>query len=417
MGLSLTLARRFFSASGENGKRASRPAIAIATAGIAVGLAVMLISVCVVRGFQAEVAGKLMGFGSHMEVLDYNTFASPESFPVTADTALINALENLPEVSIVQRYAEKIGILKTEESFAAIELKGLSPEYDTDFIQKHLVAGKLPHLSDTASTNRIVLSKQLATDLQLAVGDRVYAYFFEDNVKMRRFTIAAIYQTNMKQFDRTFVLTDLHTVQRLNSWDESKASGLEIRIRDFARLAESKITVEEVVNALPDTAGTVRSVLTIRENPRTAGVFNWLTLLDTNVYVILVLILLVAAFSMISGLLILILERTQTIGVLKALGATNTRLRHTFLYYGAFIVLRGMLFGNILSLLILWAQDRFGLVHLNPETYYVDTVPVSLEWWPIVLVNVATLLLTVATLVIPGFLISRIQPARAIRFD
>ncbi|MBR1651937.1 MAG: ABC transporter permease [Alloprevotella sp.] len=417
MGLSVMLARRFFSSGAENGKRASRPAIVIATAGIAVGLAVMIVSVCVVRGFQAEVSNKLMGFGSHMEVLDINSFASPESFPVTTDAALVHALEALPEVTKVQRYAEKIGILKTEESFAAIELKGLGPEYDTAFLRKHLVEGKLPQFSDTVSSNELVISKRISDDLQLHVNDRVYAYFFEETVKMRRFRIAAIYQTNMKQFDRTFAITDLHTVRRLNSWDASQSSALEIRVSDFSRLDEMKEKVEDVVDAMPDTTGTLRSVLTIRENPRTAGVFNWLALLDTNVYVILVLILLVASFSMISGLLILILERTQTIGVLKALGATNTRLRHTFLYYGALIILRGMLIGNVLSLQLLWAQRQFSLIHLNPETYYVDTVPVSLEWWPIVLVNVVTLLLTVLALVVPSFLVSRIQPARAIRFD
>ncbi|MBR1593669.1 MAG: ABC transporter permease [Alloprevotella sp.] len=417
MGLSVMLARRFFSSGAENGKRASRPAIVIATAGIAVGLAVMIVSVCVVRGFQAEVSNKLMGFGSHMEVLDINSFASPESFPVTTDAALVHALEALPEVTKVQRYAEKIGILKTEESFAAIELKGLGPEYDTAFLRKHLVEGKLPQFSDTVSSNELVISKRISDDLQLHVNDRVYAYFFEETVKMRRFRIAAIYQTNMKQFDRTFAITDLHTVRRLNSWDASQSSALEIRVSDFSHLDEMKEKVEDVVDAMPDTTGTLRSVLTIRENPRTAGVFNWLALLDTNVYVILVLILLVASFSMISGLLILILERTQTIGVLKALGATNTRLRHTFLYYGALIILRGMLIGNVLSLQLLWAQRQFSLIHLNPETYYVDTVPVSLEWWPIVLVNVVTLLLTVLALVVPSFLVSRIQPARAIRFD
>lgn len=417
MGLSVMLARRFFRAGDESGKRASRPAIVIATAGIAVGLAVIIISVCVVRGFQAEVSNKLMGFGSHMEVLDFNSFASPESFPVTTDSALVQGLEALPQVTKVQRYAEKIGILKTEDSFAAIELKGLGPEYDTKFLKQHLVSGKLPTFSDTTATNELVISQRTADELQLKVDDRVYAYFFEEAVKMRRFRIAAIYQTNMKQFDRTFAITDLHTVRRLNGWDASQSSGLEIRVSDFSRLEEQKTPVEAFVNSMPDSAGTIRSVLTIRENPRTAGVFNWLALLDTNVYVILILILLVASFSMISGLLILILERTQTIGVLKALGATNTRLRHTFLYYGAFIVLQGMLIGNAISLLLLWAQQKFSLIHLNPETYYVDTVPVSLEWWSILLVNVVTLLLTIGALIIPSFLISRIQPARAIRFD
>ena len=404
MNLSLFLARRFFSSTGKD--RASRPATLISVVGITVGLAVMIVSLCVVRGFQKEVAGRVMGFGAHVEVLDMRTFASPENFPITADSGIIDGIKSLPDVAHVGRYAAKIGILKTDDAFSAVELKGLAPEYDTSFIEKSLVRGKMPQLSDTASSGKLVISKYIADELEVDTGQSIMAYFFEETVKMRRFKIAAIYQTNLKQFDKTFAITDIHTVQRLNTWDAKQVSGV-----DGAQ------QIANLVNTVPDTTSCARNVLTIKENPRTAGVFNWLALLDTNVYVILILVLLVSAFAMISGLLILILERTQTIGVLKALGAANSLPRRTFLYYGALIILRGMLYGNILSLALLWAQQHFGIVHLNPETYYVDVVPVSIEPLPILILNVVCLLLTFASLIIPAHLTSRVQPAKTIRFD
>ena len=415
MNLSLFLARRFFSSTGKD--RASRPATLISVVGITVGLAVMIVSLCVVRGFQKEVAGRVMGFGAHVEVLDMRTFASPENFPITADSGIIDGIKSLPDVAHVGRYAAKIGILKTDDAFSAVELKGLAPEYDTSFIEKSLVRGKMPQLSDTASSGKLVISKYIADELEVDTGQSIMAYFFEETVKMRRFKIAAIYQTNLKQFDKTFAITDIHTVQRLNTWDAKQVSGVEVKLHDFDQLEDGAQQIANFVNTVPDTTSSARNVLTIKENPRTAGVFNWLALLDTNVYVILILVLLVSAFAMISGLLILILERTQTIGVLKALGAANSLPRRTFLYYGALIILRGMLYGNILSLALLWAQQHFGIVHLNPETYYVDVVPVSIEPLPILILNVVCLLLTFASLIIPAHLTSRVQPAKTIRFD
>lgn len=415
MNLSLFLARRFFTSTGKD--RASRPATLISVIGIAVGLAVMIISLCVVRGFQKEVSGRVLGFGAHVEVLDIRTFASPENFPITAGANLLDKIRALPSVAQVGRYAEKIGILKTDDAFSAVELKGVAPEYDTKFIEASIIRGKMPQLSDTTSSGKLIISKNIADELEVDTGQSIMAYFFEETVKMRRFKIAAIFQTNLKQFDKTFAITDIHTVQRLNSWDAAQVSGVEIKLHDFERLEEGAEEIANVVTSIPDTTSSARNVLTIKDNPRTAGVFNWLALLDTNVYVILILVLLVSAFAMVSGLLILILERTQTIGVLKALGASNSLPRRTFLYYGTLIILRGMLFGNILSLAIIWAQKTFGIVHLNPETYYVDVVPVSIEPLPILLLNVICLVLTFASLIIPAHLTSRIQPAKTIRFD
>lgn len=418
MNLSLFLARRFFrSGHLERRSKASTPAIRIATVGVALGLAVMIISVCVVRGFQNEVAERIAGFTSHVEIIDLNSFSSPETFPIVTDRAVLEQAKSVAGVKNVSRFAEKMGILKTETDFQAISLKGVGEDYDLSFLKRHLVSGKLPAFSDTASTNKVVISQMMSDALGLKVGDHVFAYFFEETVKMRRFEIAAIYRTNMRQFDRTFALTDLHTVVKLNSWEANQSSGLEVRVNDFDQVEQVAAHLNALFKDKVDEKGGRYAVLSVKDNPRTQSVFSWLNLLNVNVWVILVLVVCVAGFTMISGLLILILERTTTIGVLKALGATNARIRHTFLYYAAFIVGRGLVIGDVLALFIIWLQKQYGVFRLNPETYYVDMVPVELNGWIIVALNVGTLLLTVGALILPSFMISRIQPAKAIRFD
>lgn len=416
MNLSLFLARRFFRNS-EARRKASTPAIRIATAGVAIGLAVMVVSVCVVRGFQREVAGRITGFASDIEIIDPNYFNSPEASPLVADSATVDRVRSVGGVAHVARFAEKMGIFKTDTDFQAVSLKGVGSDYDLSFLNNHIVSGRMPEFSDTAQTNKIVVSQMMCDALGLKVGDRVFAYFFEETVKMRRFEIAAVYRTNMKQFDRTFAVTGLRTVTRLNSWDDGQAGGLEIRVRDFARVDSVVARLRPLFDGREDAHGGKYCVVSVKENPRTQSVFSWLNLLDLNVWIILILVVCVAGFAMVSGLLILILERTATIGVLKALGATNARIRHTFLYYAALIVGRGLLIGDVLALALVLAQQRFGFARLDPETYYVDVVPVELNWLILLALNLGTLLVTMAALVLPGLLVSRVQPARAIRFD
>ena len=418
MNLSLFLAKRFFAAGDRKQKnRASTPAIIVATSGIAVGLAVMIVSVCVVLGFKSEISYRLTGFGSHLEVFDTNALASPESYPVVTEGEIVQKLQQLPEIAHLQRFSEKQGILKTTNDFQAVVLKGLGEDYDISFLKRCSVAGRLPKFSATKSTNEIAISRTQSDLLNLHVGDLVYAYFFENTIKMRRFKIVGIYNTNMKQFDRSFALTGKAVVNRLNDWQPDQSSGLELRVKVFSALDQATQRVGRLVNGRKDKNGASYAVMSIKENPRTASVFNWLTLLDVNIWVILVLVTLVAGFSMVSGLLILILERTSTIGLLKALGSSNTRMRNTFLYYAAFIILRGLVIGNVIGLALVLLQQHFGWVQLNPETYYVSTVPISLNWWYILLLNISTFIITLAALVVPSFIISRIQPAKAIKFD
>lgn len=408
------LARRFF--RGGAGRRgASAPAVRIATLGVALGLAVMIVSLSVVRGFKREISAKIIGFGSHVEVLDVRSQGQPEAYPVGAPQGFLRRLAALPGVAHVQRASVKMGVLKTAADFRGIQLKGIGPEYDCSFLRGCIVEGALPDFSRPGSEDKIVVSRQQAEALGLKVGQRVYAYFFEQTVKTRRFEVAAVYNTNMKQLDRMTVIGALSTVNRLNGWTDGQCARIEVRLDDFSELDEGTARVAALVKASPGECGAGSAAYSIRAlYPQ---VFSWLDLLDFNVVIILILMVCVAGFTMVSGLFILILERVSAIGILKAMGMSNTRLRGLFLWLSAFVVGRGLLLGNAIGLLLVGLQARFGLVGLDAEAYYVDTVPVSLEVWPLVVLNVGTLFVTLLALVVPSYMVSLVQPAKSIRFD
>ena len=395
------------------------PAVHIATAGVAVGLAVMILSVCLVKGFQGEVAAKLAGFASHIEVLDLNSQTDADNHPITADAALMDVVKKTTQAETVQRVSVKIGVMKTHDDFSGIMLKGIGKEYDKKFIRSCMVEGMFPDFGNNADAiNQIVLSRQIAEMLHLKVGDKVYVYFFTNTIKQRRFEIAGIYETHLQQFDKNFVWTDLQTINQLNDWGEEQCSLLEVKLQNFDDLEERTAKLGDAVTAYKHTHQiTNLSVMSIRDNPRTRPVLSWLELLDLNVMVILVIMLCVAGVTMISGLLILILERTTTIGVLKALGASNRRIRRIFLVYAGHILVRGMVIGNVFAFLLALLQSQFHLVRLDPATYYVDAVPLAYDPVWLIGINLATLLITLLTLVLPAFIVSVVQPAKTIRFD
>lgn len=414
MNLAWYMARRLYSHGGDV-KRVSRPAIRIAIVGVSLGVAVMIIAVCVVLGFKQEVQNKVMGMGGHIQVLNYDYQLDMEQHPIVVDDSLMNKLRTVDGVSHVQRFCSQPGMLKTEDSFQGVVLKGVGPDYDLSFLQEHLLEGELMPFSDSANTQRIVVSRKLAKQLKLSVGSKVYAYFFDGNVRARRFTVSGIYATHMSEFDKTIIFTDIYTTHKLTGFEDDQFSGAELLLNDLERLDEVSAEVAVRVNHDIDHYGANYTSPTIKELYR--GIFSWLTLLDTNVWVILCLMISVAAFTMISGLLIIILERTQFIGTMKALGATNGRLRHLFLYFASFIILKGIVWGNIIGIGIVVLQYFTGIVHLDAETYYVDSVPVSLAWLFIVLINVGTLFVSFLVLVLPSYLVSRIHPAKSIRFE
>lgn len=418
MSLAWFLALRFYKHAGrDSDRKASLLAIRIATAGVALGLAVMIISVCVVKGFQTEIRAKLAGFAAHLEVLDERSFSSPESYPIVTDQTLISKIKTVPGITRVQRVSEKMGILKTNDAFQTILLKGVGADFDTTFLRQCVIEGRLPRFAKEGGTDEVMISQQVARTLGLKRGDRVYAYFVSDAIRLRRFTIVGIYATNLSQFDERMIWTDRHTVNKLNDWDPEQSSALEIFLTEPEKTDVGQADINRLVGGMDDGRGGVYDTMSLSENPTTAAVMQWLSLLDFNVLVILALMLGVAGFTTISGLLILVLERTRTIGILKSLGASNTRIRRVFLTYATLIVAKGLLWGNILGVGIVLLQRYFGWVKLDPATYYVSEVPVEINFWWIVGLNVATLVISVLALIVPSFMISRIQPAKAIRYE
>lgn len=411
----LFIAKRLYSEQGDK-RKVSRPAIHIATAGVAIGLAVMIISVCVVVGFKHTIRDKVIGFGSHIQVADFLTLQQMEQYPIVIDDSMIDVLKHIPDVAHVQRFAMKEGILKTDSDFLGVAFKGVGPDFDSTFIHNNMVEGSIPHFSDSVSHNQILVSQLMADKLHLKSGQRIFAYFFDNNgVRTRRFTIAGIYQTNLKKYDETIVFTDLYTAVKLNGWESDQASGAELSVNNFDNLDMVESRVISKVKGTVDHYGETYSSATIKElNPQ---IFQWLDLMDLNVWIILALMLIVAGVTMISGLLIIILERTSMIGILKALGARNKTIRHTFMWFAVFIIGKGMLIGNVLSLGILALQQAFGIIKLDAQTYYVSTVPVEINALYIVALNVATLLISVFMLVAPSYLISHIHPAKSMRYE
>ena len=388
----------------------------IATLGVAIGLAVMLISVSVVLGFKHTIRDKVVGFGNHITVGNFQTVHGGENVPIAMSDSMLKVLHKTWGVKHVQRYAMTQGILKTDDNFLGVSFKGIAQEYNTMFIHQNMVEGSIPQFSDESSKQKIVISKMIADQLGIHAGDRVFAYFINNNdVRVRRYTIAGVYQTNLTMFDKLTVFTDLYSAVRLNAWEPDQVSGAELLLNDFRMIDEVEDVLVQKVNRTIDRYGETYSSATIRN--LFPAIFSWLDLLDLNVWIILALMICVAGFTTISGLLIIILERTNMIGLLKALGARNSAVRHTFLWFAVFIIGKGMLIGNILGIGFIVLQKYAGIVKLDPATYYVSTVPVEVNIPIFILINIVTLLISVFVLIAPSYIISRIHPAKSMRYE
>ena len=414
MSLSLFIAKHIYRES-DGGKQVSRPAVLIAMAGIAIGLAVMIIAVAVVIGFKSEVRNKVIGFGSHIQITNLDALNSYETHPVVVGDSMLAALADYPEVNHVQRFSTKPGMIKTDDAFQGMVLKGVGPEYDDRFLKEYLVEGEIPVFSDSISSNQVLISKALATKMKLKLGDKIYTYYIQDDVRARRLTIVGIYQTNFSEYDNLFLLTDINLVNRLNGWQPEQVTGVELQVRDYNKLEDTTYEIAADTDNQIDSFGGIYFVRNIEQlNPQ---IFAWLDLLDLNVWVILFLMIGVAGFTMISGLLIIIIERTNMIGVLKALGANNFTIRKTFLWFAVFLIGKGMLWGNAIGLGFCILQSQFGIFKLDPDTYYVDTVPVSFNIILFLLINIGTLLASVFMLIGPSYLITKINPASSMRYE
>ena len=401
--------------SRKEGRSFSRSIVGIAMFGIALSLAVMIVAVAIVTGFKKEISNKVTGFGAHIQVLNLDSNLSYETAPVPAGLESVEKIKEMEGIRNVQPFAIKAGIIKTGEEIHGAVLKGIDRSYDWSFIEKNLDEGAIFTVSDTARSNMVVLSGSTARLLKLGVGDRFTMYFIQDPPRARTFTISGIYNTSLEQFDKLYIFADIKQVQRLNNWRNGEVSGYEVLIEKMDDLPVLTSQVREQVgfDFLDD--GSRLKVETIMD--KNSQIFDWLKLQDMNVVVLVILMVVVAGFNMISGLLILILERTNMIGILKALGTNNASVRKVFMYQSAYLTLVGLLWGNLFGLGICLAQKKLNLIPLDPGSYYLDTVPINLNLIHILLLNLGTMAITFLFLLIPSMIISRISPDKSIRFN
>jgi lipoprotein-releasing system permease protein len=419
----LFIAKRIIFNGSQKG-RISRPIVKIAVWGIALGMAVMIITLGVVSGFQREIREKVVGFGSHIQITNYDSNNSLEPSSLQSNPELIQHILRIPGIVHVQKYAIKAGIIRTDEDLLGVVLKGIGKDFDWNFFSHNIVEGTYFTVSDTGISNKILVSKYIASKLKLHVGDKFKMYFIQDRQQRQRaFRVSGIYETGLEGFDNVIVFADIAHVQKLNNWDTTRLAGYEILIRDFKKMDEVCTRVnDELVRSYPDTVGqsdsTAVSALqarTIRElNPQ---IFNWLDFTDTNAGIIIFLMLFVAVINMTSALLILILERTNMIGLLKAMGATNQNVRRIFLLNAAWLIGQGLLIGNIIGLGLSFLQLKTHFLKLDQESYYVPWVPIHLDFVEIVSINALTLGVCLLVLLLPSLIISRITPVKAIRFS
>ncbi|MBR2936198.1 MAG: ABC transporter permease [Paludibacteraceae bacterium] len=400
------IARRlYFSEEGQ--ARTSRPAVRVALGGIMIGVMVMIVAICVVVGFKQEIQRKVAGFGSHIQVVNFDNNATYELQPVEVSDSLLQKLRGLPYVEHVSLFASKPGILKTDSAFQGIIFKGT--DY-WDYFSENLVEGTLPQ-----ERNEVILSTVLANQLQLQVGDPILCYFVQEELRVRKLYISGLYNTCMSEMDRLFVLGDIRLVRQLNQWNTAQASGIEVLVDDLKHLQEAADRVYFATVHQQDEAGnTFYTQILEQLNPQ---IFGWLDLLDMNVVIIIVLMLCVSGFSIITGLIILILESITLIGVLKALGADNRFVRRIFIYESILLVGKGMLWGNILGLGLVALQYFTQAIPLDAAVYYVSYVPMAFPWGWLVALNVGVLVVAWLIMLAPSSIVAQISPAKVMHFE
>ncbi len=398
----------------DKANRFSSPAIGIAISSIAVGIAVMLIAIMIIIGFKSSITETVVSFGAHIRITNFDNNSSFESIPIRYDSALVQKIKHVPGVKSVHRYATKPGILKTKDDFQGIVIKGLSADFGDDYFRKNIDQGKMFHFDPSKRNDSVVISASLSKLLNLQVNDPIDAYFFQDNIKVRRFRVCGIYETNFPEFDQLFMFADIRHINSLNEWDEDEVSGYEVIVDGFDYLDEAANDIFLLTQAEMSANS---SLLTRSIKEVYPDIFSWLGMLDVNVWIILSLITLVAGFNMISGVLILILEKANMVGIVKALGMKDWSIRKVFLYQAAFLTGRGMLFGNIIALIFYFVQSQYGLFTLDPTNYYVYEVPVKLKLMHLLMLNAGTLTIIVLMMIIPSILIKKISVTRVINYE
>jgi lipoprotein-releasing system permease protein len=393
----------------------SRPINIIAIIGIAMGLGVMILAVAILTGFKQQIREKVVGFGSHIQIMNFDSNISFETTPISDTQTFIPKIKQLPGVAHVEVFATKAGIIRTEEDIQGVVLKGIGSDFDWSYFKSNMVDGSVFTVTDTGRTDKVIISKKISDMLRLKTGDSFSMLFIQDPPRMRKFTISGIYETSLEEFDKMYVFCDIGHIKRLNGWRDDQVSGFEIFISDYNKLDEMTSDVRDAIGYKLTEEDTKFKVTNIRI--RYPQIFDWLNFQDLNVVIIILLMLIVAGFNMISGLLILILEKTNMIGVLKSLGAEDITIRRVFLYQAAYLIGKGLFWGNFIGIGLAFLQLKTGLITLDPSSYYIKTVPVNLQLSHILLLNAGTMAAIILMLLVPSQLISRITPVKAIKYD
>ena len=407
MNIEYFIAKRLVVAKQGN-NRLSRPIIRIAILAIALSVAVMLISIAVVKGFKKDIADKVIGFGSHIQITAFSDNNSFETNAISKHQDFYPSIKKEKGIQHIQQFATKAGIIKTKQEIHGIMLKGVGSDFDPAFLESSLFEGKVPIYNDTLASSSVLISKKVADLLALKLGEKLIIYFVQDPPRVRKFIIEGIYATELEEFDNLYVFADIRHIQKLNNWGLDSVGGFEIYIDNFDNLdAQTKIVYEKISYNL--NAQSIKQL-----NPQ---IFDWLKLQDINVNVIIILMLIVALINITTALLIMILERTKLIGILKAIGQNNWSIRQVFLYNAVYLIIKGLFWGNLTGLSCTLLQKYFQILSLNPATYYMKSVPIHLPLTDILLLNFGIMLVCVLMLVVPTFLITKITPVKAIRFE
>lgn len=417
MNVDLYIAKRIFSAR-ENRNSLSHRIVNIALFGLVLGLIVLILTIAIVTGYKTEVSRKVIGFGSHLQVVNLDSNQSFETQPISQNQPFLGELKQISGVKHVQIFATKPGIIRTDEEVQGVVLKGIGPDFDWSFFEENKIEGEPFAVQDTVRSNKAWVSKQMADLLKLKLGDdfsMIFIHESESVPRQRKFQVAGIYKTSLDEFDRMFVLVDINHIRRLNNWDADQISGFEVLVEDLKTLETQQTAVHHLLLRYNTPDSPVLQVISIKEKYR--NIFDWLGLLDMNVWIILILMVLVAGFNMVSSLLVIILERTQMIGILKAMGARNWSVRKVFLYFSGLLIVKALVIGNIIGVGICMVQHYTRLVKLNPATYYIEYVPINLDIWHLILLNLGTIIVTILMLVLPSYFITKISPDKIIRFE
>lgn len=381
----------------------------IAVASIGIGLGAAIVSFLIMNGFQETVKNRIYSFSGHLVITKFSMSNSMEETPLDVNVELYNNYKKLGFVRHMQEYAHKAGLVKTEDEVLGVVIKGVGKTFDTTSFQSNLIEGRFIHFQDSGYSNEVVLSKIIAGKLNATVGDQITVHFFQNPPRFRKLTVTGIYETNLSEyFDGKVIIGDIRLIARLNDWADSVAGGLEVFVKDIERIDDAGLAMSEMI----DYDLNIEPV-----SSKYIQVFEWLNLLSRQVNILLIIILIVVCVNMISIILILVMERTQMIGMLKALGANDRLIRSVFVYNGISLIIKGLLLGNAIGLGLCYIQYQFKIITLNPEDYYMSFVPISWHWEIVAMLNLLTFLVVTVVLLLPTAIISRISPIKAIRFD